>query len=165
MRAIYCNKWNKPKRLLWFEIYESGTFKRCLRKSAKAEASCVSEFLRWGPPVLGKLQLMNLFLWNFFYCASVMYTHAGYFTDVRRIKKEGMALRKKTGRGGRREGKPASRKQQRKKKRCTLREKVCAELEYCCWISFPPDNRSLWSMKIMAAEKRVNKKRDSFPPF
>lgn len=83
-----------------FEIWESGTFKFCLRKSAKAKASCAFEFLGWGPPVLGALQLMNLFARNFFYCAFVMYAHPGHFTDVCGIEE-----RRKAGReGGWKEG-------------------------------------------------------------
>lgn len=105
MRAICYNKRNKQKRLLCFKIWESGTFKFCLRKSAKAEASCVFEFLGWGPPVPGELQLMNLFPQNFFYCAFVMYTHPGHFADVCGIEKRREAGQEEKKEKGQKEGK------------------------------------------------------------
>lgn len=128
MRDICYNKWNKQKRLLYFEIWESETFKLCLRKSAKAKASCLFEFLGWGPPVLGELQLMNLSPQNFlFFCAFIMYTQPGHFTDVCGVKER----RQAGGRGERREDKPARRGGKGKdvwEKECMLSYKAIVEL-------------------------------------
>lgn len=148
MRDICYNKWNKQKRLLCFEIWESGTFKFCLRKSAKAEASCAFEFLGWGPPVLGELQLMNLFPWNFFYCAFVMYTHPGRVTDVDGVQ-EGRQREGWGGRGDRKKGRQTGKEEEGRKRR----EPTCKE-KSACWarilnlLSLPDSkSRSLWSTR------------------
>lgn len=110
-----------------FEIWESGTFKFCLRKSAKAEASCVFEFLGWGPPVPHELQLMNLFPQNFFYCASVIYTHPRHFTDVCEIKER----RKGRSEEGRKEGqKEGKTRQQEGRGKGKEKEKMYMEKMY-----------------------------------
>lgn len=154
MRDICYNKWNKQKRLLCFEIWESGTFKFCLRKSAKAEASCAFEFLRWGPPVLGELQLRNPFPWNFFYCAFVMYTHPGHFTDDCEMK-EG---KQREGLGGREDKTEGKRSRQGGGGKGKEKEKeLMYEEKRACWartlnLLFLSDNKSSpWSIKARAA--------------
>lgn len=165
MRDICYNKWNKQKRLLCFEIWESGTFKFCLRKSAKAEASCAFEFLGWGPPVLGELQLMNLFPWNFFYCAFVTYTHPGHFTDDCGMK-EGRQREELGEREDIMKGRQAGKKKgkERKRKWC-VRKREPAELEHWIFCFCLTARQDHFEVLRPGLQEVVNKKGKLLFPF